>query len=151
MNQPSYLFTRVSSERYVFISSGKQEIKNAVEFTASDRPNLYNIAFGDQLTDGTIDDTVKSNNGDIVKVLATVVKILTAFIVEFPQATIVFVGSSNERTKLYGRILRTYYLNFSREYIITAFKLLEGVFEEVPFDPAVIAIDYHAFFVRKIT
>jgi len=151
MNQPSYLFTRVSSERYVFISSGKQEIKKAVEFTASDRQNLYNIAFGDQLTDGTIDDTVKSNNGDIAKVLATVVKILTAFIAEVPQATIVFVGSSNERTRLYGRILRTYYLNFSKEYIISAFRLSEEVFEEVPFDPTEITIDYHAFFVRKIT
>ena len=88
MNQPSYLFTRVSSERYFFISSGKQEIEKAVEFTAMDIPDHYNIGFGDQLPDGTLDDTIGSNNGDIVKVLATVIKVLTSFLSEFPCATI---------------------------------------------------------------
>jgi hypothetical protein len=150
MNQPSYLFTRVSSERYVFISSGKQEIKKAVEFTAMDTPEHYNIGFGDQLSDGTLDDTVESNNGDIVKVLATVIKIITSFLGEFPYATIFFVGSSDERTKLYKRVLRNYYHVFSSEYLITALVLSEGILEEVTFEPLA-ATDYQAFFVKKNT
>lgn len=151
MNQPAYLFTRVSSERYAFTSLGKQKIDKAVEFTATDKQDLYNIAFGDQLPDGTIDDIVESNNGDIVKVLSTVVQILRTFTTEFHDATIVFVGSSEERTRLYRRILRNYYLNFSKEYIIAAFILSDGVFKEVPFDPLATAVEYHAFFVKKIS
>ncbi|WP_298732425.1 hypothetical protein [uncultured Chitinophaga sp.] len=150
MNQPSYLFTRVSSERYVFVSSGKQEIEKAVEFTAMEIPRYYNIGFGDQLPNGTLDDTVGSNNGDIIKVLATVVKIIVSFLSELPDATIFFVGSSSDRTRLYRRILRNYYYVFSNEYLITALVLSDGNLEEVSFDPSS-AIDYHAFFVRKNT
>jgi hypothetical protein len=34
------------------------------------------MGFGDRLPDGSIDDTANSNNGDIVKVLATVIAVL---------------------------------------------------------------------------
>jgi len=54
--------------------------------------------------DGSIDDTVKSNNGDILKVLATVVQIARIFISQFPNAEIFFIGSTDERTRLYARI-----------------------------------------------
>jgi hypothetical protein len=38
-----------------------------------DFTNLYNLGFGDLLPDGKIDDKVTSNNGDIIKVLSTVI------------------------------------------------------------------------------
>jgi hypothetical protein len=149
MNHPSYLFTRISSERYIFTSCGKQIIEKAVEFSATDKEGLYNIGFGDRLPDGTIDDTAASNNGDIVKVLSTVIQILRAFTTESPEVTIGFTGSTAERTKLYSRILRNYYSGFSEEYSIAAFTISDEIFKEVSFDPRA-NLDYHAFFVKKI-
>src|SRR5580700_8060662 len=45
-----------------------------------------------------------SNNGDMVKVLATVVQIIRDFAIQFPDIKLIFFGSSQERTNLYGRI-----------------------------------------------
>ncbi len=148
MNHPSYLFTRISSERYIFTSHGKQTIEKAVEFSRTDVEGHYNIGFGDQLPDGTINDTAASNNGDIVMVLSTVIQVLRAFTKEFPNATIFFSGSGDERTTLYRRILRNHYESFNKEYAISALILSEVGFEEVTFDPST-AIDYRAFFVKK--
>jgi hypothetical protein len=53
------------------------------------------------LSDGTIDDTSNSNNGDIVKVLATVISILKDFTLKNPKAYVFFTGSTDERVKLY--------------------------------------------------
>ncbi len=76
--------------------------------------NIFNLAFGDLLPDASIDVNAVSNNGDIVKVLATVVDILKNFTSLDPGVSIYFLGSTSERTKLYARILRTYYLIFSK-------------------------------------
>ena len=149
MNHPPYLFTRVHSEWYTFTSQGKQRIEKGVSFTATDIAGLYNIGFGDVLTDGGIDDMATSNNGDIVKVMATVVQILRAFTAEFPAVKVIFVGSTEERTRLYRRILRTYYNNFSEEFIITGSILQGNAYVEIPFDPAA-TIEYHAFFIKRI-
>lgn len=105
--------------------------------------NKYNVVclakkgklIGDMLPDGSVDDKSISNNGDIVKVLATVVSILRNFIDENPQAYIAFTGSTNERTKLYGRILSTYYYTLSKEFKIMAFVNTGEAYEEVLFEP----------------
>jgi hypothetical protein len=87
-----------------------------VDFTPSGIKNIVNIGFGDLMPDGSIDDKANSNNGDIVKVLATIVEILKHFTIQHPQAVIYFRGNTVERTKLYTRVLKTYYSVFSKEF-----------------------------------
>jgi len=118
MTQTAYPYRKVRSKRYHFISVGKKRIEKVVEFIALGE-NLVNLAFGDLLPNGSIDYRANSNNGDIVKVLATVVDILKSFISLDPNVKIYFRGSTPERTKLYARILRTYYSVFSKDFIIT--------------------------------
>jgi hypothetical protein len=67
------------------------------------------MGFGDLLPDGTVDDKANSNNGDIAKVMVTVIEILKHFTSQHPSMEIYFEGSTAERTKLYGRILKAYY------------------------------------------
>jgi hypothetical protein len=118
MTQTAYPYRKVRSKRYHFISVGKKRIEKVVEFIALGE-NLVNLAFGDLLPNGSIDYRANSNNGDIVKVLATVVDILKSFISLDPNVKIYFRGSTPERTKLYARILSTYYSVFSKDFIIT--------------------------------
>jgi hypothetical protein len=51
-----------------------------VDFTPTSIKNLYSLSFGDLLPDGSIDDMADSNNGDILRVLSTVVQIIKDFI-----------------------------------------------------------------------
>lgn len=79
MNNPPYEFNREHTHRYTFESIGKRTIIKVVEFSSTEISDVYNMAFGDRLPNDEIDDTVKSNNGDIIKVLATVIGYFTGF------------------------------------------------------------------------
>lgn len=150
MNHPGYPYRKNVDTRYVFTSKGKKHIEKIVEFTPTSVAGLYNLGFGDLLQDGSVDDSVNSNNGDIVKVLATVVHILKEFTRLHPYAKIVFTGSTPERLILYRRILRTYYIEFSEEFIMTGFILEKGHYKEVPFESQS-ETEYLAFFIRRIS
>ena len=66
------------------------------------------MAFGDlNITTREINDEVITNNGDALKILATVVSTVYAFIGKFPDAFIYATGSSEARTKLYRMGIRT--------------------------------------------
>ena len=106
------------------------------------------VLFGDLLPDGSIDDTANSNNGDIVKVLATVMDILRAFCSQHPAMLIYFEGSTELRTMLYARILKTYYTDIAEEFAI------DGIIEDgegtqvITYDPQ-INQKYFGFFVKR--
>ncbi|HMH20884.1 MAG TPA: hypothetical protein VK563_03870 [Puia sp.] len=148
MTQVSYPF-RHRADRYIFTSIGKKKIIKAVDFTPTSIKNLYSLSFGDLLPDGLIDDAANSNNGDIVKVLATVVQIAKDFTTQYPDIKLVFTGSTEERTKLYTRILNMYYKDFSRDFKITAFIRSSDFYEEVNFELNA-TIVYFAFFIKRI-
>ena len=149
MKQNSYSFKQHGFEKYVFSSVGKKVIVKVVEFSTTRTPDLYNLGYGDLLPDGTIDDKANSNNGDIVKVLATIVHIIRSFSSQYPGAKIAFVGSTGERTKLYVRILKMHYDDFCKEFRITALVKVSQSFKEVNFNPQ-LALPYLAFFVKRI-
>jgi len=149
MVRNAYLFDRLNADRYVFTSVGKNRIRKAVDFTPTSIKNLYTLSFGDLLPDGSIDDRVKSNNGDILTVLATVVQIARNFTAQHPDIQLIFTGSTEERTKMYGRILKMYYKDFCKDFRISAFIERDEAFEEVNFDPAA-NVEYLAFFVKRI-
>ena len=67
MDQP-YPYIREFAYQYTFVSHGKERIEKIVTFNSTPIPNLFNAGFGDLTEDGTIDDHVRSNNGDIIKV-----------------------------------------------------------------------------------
>jgi len=103
MNLPKY---QVSADDehflYEFFSEGpKGSIKKTVIYSEIE-DGLFNLAFGDwneQLN--KLDDSIRSNNGDRDKILATVASTAIDFTDRFPQAEIFTEGSTPARTRLY--------------------------------------------------
>lgn len=88
---------------YEFVSQGpKGDVKKVVIYSPTNVPNFFNLGFGDknELT-GQLDDKVVTNNGDSIKVMATVASTLLSFTEEFPGAMIFAAGSTKSRTRLY--------------------------------------------------
>ena len=149
MKESSYSYKRQGFERFVFSSTGKSNIIKLVEFSTTRTPDLYNLGFGDLLPNGNVDDRVNSNNGDIMKVLVTIVQIVRDFTVQHPNAKVAFAGSSTERTRLYTRILKMYYKDFCKEFKITALIRVGRSNKEVDFNP-LLNLPYLTFFVKRI-
>ncbi len=150
MNKEPYLYNREVSTRYRFVSTGRKRVEKIVEFTPLDIKNMYNLGFGDLLANGKVDDKANTNNGDIIKVLSTVIHIIKDFTEDKPQSKIAFKGNTKERTALYQRILKTYLNVFNKEFFITA---LEGPVSspvETVFDLGYEEA-YLAFFVKRKT
>lgn len=143
-----YVFHRELATKYTFTSCGLEEVTKVVEFTPTHIPNVFNLGFGDLLANGEINDFANTNNGDIMKVLSTVIHILKDFTKE-THCTVLFEGSTQKRTKLYHRILKTYFQQFSEEFSITALIDSENGLLEIRFDPQS-DNKYLAFLVKRI-
>ncbi len=148
MDKSSYEYERHTSTRYLFLSTGRRPVEKIVVFTALENKNFYNLGFGDLMGNGEIDDKANTNNGDMTKVLSTIIHIIRDFTENNREAKIAFKGSTKERTTLYQRILSTYINTFTKEFIITA---LQGPVNrpiETLFDPRY-KYTYLAFFVKR--
>lgn len=135
MGYPPYPYEQIQSTRYTFFSIGKMRIEKIVDFILYGIQNIVNLGFGDLRSDGTIDDLVTSNNGDIVKVLATIVEILKDYTSQHPDALVFFKGSTEERNKLYYRILKTYHTQFKTEFNLYGLVGKGGKYNPIIFDP----------------
>ena len=149
MYQNAYTYDHPYVTRYTFTSVGRKRIEKVVDFADLGMKNVFNLAFGDLLPDGSVNDTANSNNGDIIKVLSTVISIMRDFTTKNPQAQVTFTGSTPERTKLYARILRSHYLDFSKEFAISGFVKSGDNYKEVRFD-AKATLDYVVFLIKRI-
>jgi hypothetical protein len=149
MMQVSYPYKRLQSWRYGFVSDGKRKIQKIVDFIPIDKGNIVSLGFGDLLPDGSIDDKANSNNGDIVKVLVTVVDILKDFTSLYPSTQVFFVGSTDERTKLYSRILKVYHAEFGKEFAILGALMMQGRLHYAPYEPNSDK-EYLAFIIKRI-
>jgi len=149
MSHPGYNYKTISKSRYTFISTGRKKIEKTVEFSDFGIKNTYNLAFGDLKTDGSIDDMANSNNGDIIRVLSTVISIIKDFTAKNPHAYIAFAGSTEERMKLYARILKSYYSVFKKEFTISGFIKWEKGYRKVSFDPTLLN-EYIVFLIKRI-
>lgn len=149
MNENSYPYDQSQASRYTFVSIGKKRIIKQVVFAHTGIQNIVNVGFGDLMSDGSIYDKANSNNGDIIKVLTTIVHILKDFTTKFPDVEIFFSGSTPERTKLYTRILRSYYSSFSKEFNINALIRKGDHYTKVPFDPT-IDPKFQGFIIKRI-
>ena len=146
MNQPKYQYR---TERlflfYEFISEGpKGSIKKVVEYTETSTLNVFNLGFGDfnevskQMSDITI-----TNNGDSLKVLATVASTVYAFIEKHPQAWIFATGSTNVRTRLYRMGITNNLAEITEDFIVLGYNN-KGIWENF-----MVGEDYEAFLLTK--
>ena len=118
-------------------------------FEPTSLENVYNIGFGDLMENGSFDDKVISNNGDTLKVLATVIHIIRKFTAEYPHLKIMFLGSDPVRTALYKIIIKIYYELYAKEFLISAFIKNAGLYKEVKFEPES-KQEYLVFFIKRI-
>src|SRR5579871_1735831 len=88
---------------YQFASEGiRGKVTKLVIYSETHLRNFYNLGFGDKNeSTGMIDDEIVTNNGDSIKVLATVAFTVYAFTDEFPDAMIFVTGTTKARTRLY--------------------------------------------------
>jgi hypothetical protein len=108
MNVEKYAYLANQNSRiFTFLSEGIQgQILKVVIFEKI-ADDIYNLAFGD-FDEKTyeIDDKAVSNNGDMIKVLATVIQIIRDFFAINSEASIIIRGSSSVRTRLYQKIIK---------------------------------------------
>jgi hypothetical protein len=103
-----FAFTSENEERLVY---------KRVIFTLLPVSDLiYNLALVDVAENGLVDDHVVSDNGDLIKVLATVFRIILQFLKTHPEAKVYFTGNTPARTRLY-RIAMARELNRLDEFI----------------------------------
>lgn len=128
---------------YEFVSVGVRKITKHVEFIPTETENIISVGFGDLLETGHLSDKVNSNNGDLPKVIATIINIIEQYLLINPQIKIYFRGSTPQRTRLYG----SYYAEFtSADFVITA--LTTENLEEVAFNPSTPYI-YQVYFIQN--
>lgn len=150
MMQESYPYKLIRPKRYIFISTGRKRIEKIVDFVPLGIDNLINMGFGDLLPDGSVDDQANSKNGDLAKVMVTIIEILKHFTSQHPDVEIYFEGSTKKRTKFYDRILRTYYPIFSKDFEIGCILEENGEFQIIPYDRSVNKT-YIAFIIKRIS
>jgi len=146
LNKPRYQYkTENHFEYFEFYSEGaKGIVKKVIEYQKTSNENIYNLAFGDydEAAKG-IDDLSVTNNGDSLKVLATVASTIYAFLEKHPNAMIIATGSTSVRTRLYRMGITNNLSEILEDFVIFGFTKNE-TWVEFEIDE-----DYEAFLVTK--
>lgn len=146
MNQLRYEL-QASSDRlqFEFVSEGpKGRIIKRIEFSYIDDLDFWNLGFGDyNPVKDQVDDQTVSDNGDGRKVLATVAFSLQEFMAIWPNATVFFTGSTDQRTQVYGWAISKYWQDISLSFRV------EGVMENGEVVPFLPQQNYLGFLIRK--
>ena len=145
MNQPTYQVEYLPDEdQYIFESIGKNgSIYKVIIFTEVQR-GVFNFGFGDyDPKTYRIDDKNVSDNGDMTKVLATVIGVMFNFLSENPFVSILIKGSTPLRTQLYHRIISRYYNELNDSYDFFGF--IENIPERFQKNKP-----YESFLIRKV-
>jgi len=129
---------------FEFISEGpKGKIQKIVQFSETNMNGAFNLAFGDKnIETGELDDRAVSNNGDINKILATVVASVLVFTERNYDALIFAKGSTKARTRIYRMGISKYYDEISSQFEL--FGLLNDEWE--PFQKNK---DYEGFLAKR--
>ena len=148
MNKPKYLYKSEEFLKvYEFVSEGpKGYIKKMVQYSDTGTENVYNLAFGDfDEETNTINDFSITNNGDSLKVLATVASTVYAFIEKYPDAWIFATGSTANRTRLYRMGITNNLEEIKSDFDVYGLRTDTNIWEEF-----IIGEDYEAFLITKI-
>jgi hypothetical protein len=125
MKQPYYDFQASTSQLFfTFDSIGPNGIipKAVVYSPLYNMADIYNLAFGDMISDEDFDDEVISNNNDRDKVLATVIQTMLVFFETYPNKIVFLTGSTPSRTRLYQIIINREYYTVSEVFEIEGVK-----------------------------
>jgi hypothetical protein len=145
MTEPIYPIKFSKKKKtYRFKSVGRKGIiPKVVKFTEI-QDNIFNLGFGDfDEKSQSIDDKKVSDNGDMVKVLATVVSITELFLNENPDVWIYVEGSTPSRTRLYQIAINKFFESFILKFEI--YGSVNGVYE--PFQKN---IQYESFLIKNL-
>ena len=146
MKHPKYNYRSESTlQFYEFISEGpKGLIKKMVIYTETTTENVYNLGFGDydESTNG-INDLSVTNNGDSLKVLATVASTVYAFTEKYPNAWILATGSTIIRTRLYRMGITNNLAEIETDFIVLGYSKNEE------WEKFLVGEDYEAFLLTK--
>lgn len=128
---------------YEFVSQGaKGNIPKLVMYTKTNLLNTFNLGFGDKICANDFDDISVSNNGDSLKIMATVAATLYPFTDRFPDARVFVKGSTESRTRLYRMAITNNMDLITSDFEVYGLK--NYVWEEFA-----IGIDYDAFLVNR--
>jgi hypothetical protein len=129
---------------FEFTSTGnKGEITKLIIFSKTNKRGVYNLAFGDKIKKSDeIDDLTISNNGDSLKVLATVVVALYIFTEKHKNCWVYIEGSTKARNRLYRMGISKYFPLVKLDFFIM------GLYGEVWYEFEKY-INYDAFIVRR--
>jgi hypothetical protein len=150
MNYPQY--TEIGKAKdwmaFRFLTDGpKGQIWKIVQFAPVGRRGYYSLAFGDLKDDGELDDNSISNNGDTIKILATVAATVTAFLDRYPRCRVIFQGNTAARTRLYRMAINASLPKLETAFVIEGLERLEdGLLYLRKFNPLG---NYEAFIVRR--
>jgi len=105
--------------------------------------NFYNLSFGDwDEISGRLNDRVNSNNNDATKVLLTVAFTIFQFIIHFPDANILIVGSTSSRTRLYQMNIGRNIKEIDKHFVLQGF--INGDWQSFR-----TGIDFEGFLIKK--
>jgi hypothetical protein len=122
----------------------KGKITKLVQYTEMNIKDYYNLAFGDlDVITREINDGVITNNGDAIKVLATVVSTVYAFTGKYPEAYIFATGSSEARTRLYRMGITNNLEELKNDFYVY------GLRNDDTFEPFIVGDDYLGFLITR--
>jgi hypothetical protein len=144
----------IYSENFEFYSDGEKQYLMGVNYSyigieaVTSKP-VYNLGFGVlKINQDTgleeIDDTIKTNNGDRDKILATVASTALSFFDKHPNTIIYFEGSSPSRIRTYQMILSRHSETLKRDFLIKGYTEDDYLPEEFEKDKK-----YVAFLIEK--
>jgi hypothetical protein len=149
MNHAKYepLLISKDGREFKFISDGpKGKIQKIVQFIETQDPAIYNLAFGDLLPDGQVDDHIKNDNKDRNKVLATVAATVFEFTARNLEKFVFFTGSTPERTRLYRIALAINLEELCKDFEIFGMNMTRGCYYATPF---LKGVEYSGFLVKR--
>ena len=118
MIKEAYVYTEFENKTLFFFQSEGQNGKITKSVLFSNLGNLvWNLGFGD-FEDGEINDSIVSNNHDIIKVISTVAKIAHDFSNEYPLRRIRIKPVDEKRRQLYNHVFRRNHETISNNFQI---------------------------------
>lgn len=147
MNNPKYQYkSEKGYQHFEFISEGMRGlVRKMVEYTPTRQENVYNLGFGDyDEKTKSINDLSVTNNGDSLKVLATVASTVYAFTEKYPNAWIFATGSTEARTRLYRMGITNNLAEIQEDFRVFGLRVIDYEWEEF-----IVGEDYSAFLITK--
>lgn len=122
----------------------KGKIKKIVQYSEMSVKGFYNLGFGDYNEETKeIDDEIITNNGDGLKVLATVVSTLYAFTGKYPEANVFATGSTEARIRLYRMGITNNLEELKQDFLVY------GLTKDEIFEEFIVGEDYIGFLVTR--